>query len=389
MMTSIANELPIASPRTRPLRVLHLSAGNLYGGIETMLATLAREQPKTPEVEWGFAVFFEGRLTDELRQSGAAVHDLGAVRLSRPWTVVAARRRLRDLLSSERWDAVIANGSWQHVIAAPVVRRCKLPLVYWAHGIEQGGDLLGRLARRNPADGVIANSEATRASIQAKLFPRSPSSVVHYPVSSAPERIDAEERARARSEFAAPTDAVVGITACRLESWKGHELLLDALGKVRCRSDWRWWIVGGPQRPSEQEYLERIRRQAERLGLLERVRFVGQRSDVPRLLACADLHCQANTGPEPFGIAFVEALYAGLPVVTTAMGGPLEIVDESCGILTPPGDVERLTEVLGQVIDDRELRRRLGSAGPTRAAALCDPVRQIERIRLAIRSLVG
>ena len=318
-MTSIANELPIASPRTRPLRVLHLNAGNLYGGIETMLVTLAREQPKTPDVAWSFAVFFEGRFADELRGSGAAVHNLGAVRLSRPWTVLAARRRLRRLLSGERWDAVVVNGVWPHITAAPVIRRCKLPLVYWAHSMETGGDLQGRIAKRSPPDLVLANSEPTRAAAVSQLFPRVPCDLLHYPVTKGAATVRADERSRIRAEFDTPEDAIVGIAACRLEPWKGHELLLDALGKLRATANWRWWIVGGPQRPHEQEYFDRLRRQSARLGLTERVRFIGQRSDVPRLLACADLHCQPNTGPEPFGIAFVEAMYAGLPVVTTAI----------------------------------------------------------------------
>jgi glycosyltransferase involved in cell wall biosynthesis len=49
------------------------------------------------------------------------------------------------------------------------------------------------------------------------------------------------------------------------------------------------------------------------LRIADRVRFAGQRDDVPRLLAAADLHCQPNSSPEPFGVAFVEALAAGLP----------------------------------------------------------------------------
>ena len=67
------------------------------------------------------------------------------------------------------------------------------------------------------------------------------------------------------------------------------------------------------------------------------MRWLGQRRDVPELLAAADIYCQPNVGAEPFGIVFVEALYTGLPVVTTALGGALEIIDASCGVLVPPG----------------------------------------------------
>ena len=64
-------------------------------------------------------------------------------------------------------------------------------------------------------------------------------------------------------------------------------------------------------------------------------------TDVPRLLAAADIHCQPNISPEPFGIAFIEALAAGLPVVTSAIGGAIEIVDDTCGRLVPASDPGR------------------------------------------------
>ena len=69
---------------------------------------------------------------------------------------------------------------------------------------------------------------------------------------------------------------------------------------------------------------------ADRGGVADRVRFLGQRSDVPRLMAAADVFCQPNAGPEPFGVVFVEALYAGLPVVTSAFGGAVEVVERPC-----------------------------------------------------------
>src|SRR4029077_9761733 len=90
---------------------------------------------------------------------------------------------------------------------------------------------------------------------------------------------------------------------------------------------WQCWFVGGAQQASERRYLEEIKRTALRLGIAERVRFLGQRSDVQGLMAAADIYCQPNTSPDSFGITFVEALLNQLPVVTTAMGGALEIVD--------------------------------------------------------------
>jgi glycosyltransferase involved in cell wall biosynthesis len=148
--------------------------------------------------------------------------------------------------------------------------------------------------------------------------------------------------------------------------------------------------VGQPaQRPQEHQYLAELESLCRELGLGDRVRFLGQRSDIPRLLAAADIHCQANLRPESFGIAFVEGMYAGLPVVTTAMGGALEIVDDSCGVLVPPGDPRRLGEALARLIQDRDYRCRLGAAAPARARAVSDPATRLRQLAQVLGSLRG
>ena len=89
-----------------------------------------------------------------------------------------------------------------------------------------------------------------------------------------------------------------------------------------------------------------------------------------------------------FWITFVEALYAGYHV-TTNLGGPREIVDDSCGILVPPIDKQALAETLRRLIDDSTLRKQLGVAGPTRAKALCDPAAQMDRFYQAVKPVAS
>ena len=99
-----------------------------------------------------------------------------------------------------------------------------------------------------------------------------------------------------------------------------------------------------------------------------------------------DVFCQPNAEPEPFGIVFIEALDAGLPVVTTDMGGGREIVTAECGILVPPADPAALSGVLAGLKGDRERRARLGRRGPVRARALCDPANQLRKLSDALSS---
>jgi len=160
-----------------------------------------------------------------------------------------------------------------------------------------------------------------------------------------------------------------------MEAWKGVHLLIEALGRLSSSLDWVAWVAGGVQRRSEARYHSKLRASAQRLNIEGRIRFLGQRSDVARLMLAADVYCQPNTGPEPFGVSFVEALHCGLPVVTTSMGGALEIVDASCGVLTPP-EAGAVANALAKLAMDIPLRLRLGQAAPRRARLLCDPVQQ-------------
>jgi glycosyltransferase involved in cell wall biosynthesis len=365
------------SPASRPLRVLHAYSGNLYGGIEAMLVTLARHRRLTPEMAPEFALCFEGRLAEELRDAGATVHTICPVRFRRPWTILEARRRLARLLRDDRPDAVVCHASWPHALFGPVARRAGLPPVHWQHNLLEAPGWIDRLAMRVRPRLVVANSRATAASA-SRLFPGVPVEVVHCPVE--PPGPPAGARAEVRRELGVPEGAAVLVQVSRLEPLKGHGLLLEALGRLRARPDWVAWVVGGPQRPAERAYLDGLRARAETLGVADRVRFLGQRRDVPRLLAAADLSCQPNTGAESFGIAPVEALYAGLPVVATRLGGAAEIVDESCGVLVPPGDADALAGALGRLLDEPDLRARLGAAGPARARALCDPSATLGRL---------
>jgi glycosyltransferase involved in cell wall biosynthesis len=364
------------------MRVLHLYAGNLFGGIENVLLTLTRQRHLCPEMEPHFALCFEGRLSEQLRACGAALHRLGPTRLSRPWSVWRARVVLRQLLAAEHFDIAVVHSPWVHCLFARTVRKAHVPLAQWAHDFHTRGDLLGWWAARLRPDVLVCNSRATQRS-HAPRFPGVPTTVVHCPVvASDVDRAGA--RRAMRAELHTDEDAVVIVTACRLERWKGHQNLLDALALLKDRSDWECWIVGGAQRPHEQVYLQELRHLGARLGLERRLRWLGQRRDVPVVLAAADIHCQPNTRPEPFGIAFVEALQAALPIVTTALGGACEIVTPACGRLVAPGQPIQLAAALREYLTSPRARRQAADAGPCRAAELCDPGQQMACLAQAL-----
>ncbi len=369
------------------MRVLHIYSGNLYGGIETMLVTLAREREVCPRMEPHFALCFEGRLSEELSSTDIPVHQLGNVRASRPATVLHARNTLRKLLRSLDFDAAICHAPWAQAIFGTVVREAALPLIFWMHGPTDGRHWSERWARRTPPDLVVCNSHFT-ASTLSHLYPHAHAEVIYCPVTFSPSRHSKEERRATRAELMTPEDATVIIQVSRMEALKGHILHLEALSRLNDVPGWVCWLVGGAQRAHEVSYEEELRAMAMRLGISGRVRFIGERSDVSRLLHAADIYCQPNVHPDAFGISFIEALDAGLPVVTTALGGACEVIDASCGMLVPPGDVPALASALRILIDDGAQRHLLGESGRERARKLCDPAAQLARIYKSAESVL-
>src|SRR5262249_6618553 len=228
------------------MRMLHVAAGNLYGGVETLLVTLARHRSLCPALEPHYALCFEGRLGNELAACDVPVHFLGPARVSRPWTVWQARRRLRHVLREIRPDLVVCHSCWPHALFAPVARAAGLPLLFWAHDAYAGRHWLERWARRYRPDLVLANSRWTRGAVP-NLFPTAHSEVLPYPV-AAPEGDREQQRYEVRAARQVPGDEIVIVQACRMERWKGHPLLLQALGRLADVPGWTCWIAGGAQR---------------------------------------------------------------------------------------------------------------------------------------------
>lgn len=353
------------------MRLLHLHSGNLYGGIETMLVTTARSP--TEPVRVSFALCFDGRLRRELLAAGADCTMLGEARFSRPASVRRARLALRRLLHAERPDVVALHGPWAQGLFGGTLHRARVPFVLFVHGRLDGW--VQRIGQRWRPVGMICNSAFTRE-LLPPIYKDIPAAVVHCPV-ILPRQPSADIRLAVRQELRTSLNDVVVLQASRFETWKGHATHLRALAALREVPGWTLWLVGGAQRRVEERYLAELKALASSLGIVNRVRFAGEQLDASRFMAAADIYCQPNTDPEPFGIVFVEALAAGLPVVASDLGGVREIVDASTGMLVRSGDEHAVADALSRLIRSDALRRELSSAGPARAARLCDVRRQL------------
>ncbi len=155
-----------------------------------------------------------------------------------------------------------------------------------------------------------------------------------------------------------PDHCPVILSVGRLEFPKDNETVIRAMSLIQ---DAHLAVVGiGPR-------LEELESLARKLRVANRVHFLGQRTDVPQLMKAADIYVQSSRW-EGFGIAALEAMASGLPVVASRVPGLAELVGDT-GLLFEPGDHEQLAGHLDTLLNGAELRARLAKAGLPRAAA--------------------
>lgn len=152
----------------------------------------------------------------------------------------------------------------------------------------------------------------------------------------------------------------------RLAEWKGQDIALTALASV---PDAHLPLAGDALFGERDDALA-LREQAAALGLVNRVHFLGFRTDVPRLMRSVDVVVHTAIAPEPFGRVIVEGMLARRPVIATRAGGVEEIVaDGKTGVLVPPNDPVALASALSGLLADPDRARRMAEAGRADAEA--------------------
>jgi glycosyltransferase involved in cell wall biosynthesis len=344
------------SRRPRILLLITLGeVGGAQGYVASLLPAFAND------FDAAVATYGDGFLKDAAARSGVRFFPLRHVRRPiRPWRDLAGLVELIRLLRRERPDILHASSSKAGILGRFAAFAVGVPIRIfsvhgWAFGAHQGLiSVLYRWADRAAArvtTTTICVSENQRVQgIRAGTCRAERTVVIR-------NAVDVAAAPRARHDRATPRLVTVG----RLKRPKDFLTLVRALAALGPGSFEEALIVGeGPDRDA-------IQREIARLGLEDRVQLTGERSDVPELLAAADVFVLSSTS-EGLPLSVMEAMAAGLPVVASAVGGVAElVVDGETGLLVPAGDPTELTSALERVLLDRQLRRRLGAAGRARA----------------------
>jgi glycosyltransferase involved in cell wall biosynthesis len=347
--------------------VLWLIKGLGAGGAEHLLCSLARAFPEgTATVEAAYVLAWKDALVADLSDAGVTVRPLGVMR----FTDIRWVARLWSLLRRGNFDVVHTHSpavaSVVRLVALGLPRRRRPALVTTEHSQWSGHPAPTRWANRATFGrdrAHLAVAAMVRASLPEHL--RSRVEVVRQGVDAAALAARAAGHESVRAELGVADDEVLVVTVANLRRHKGYPDLLAAAAALPDHAT-AIRIVAAGQGPLAAE----MAAEAERLGLGDRFRFLGYRTDVPRLVAAADLFVLASV-VEGLPIALVEALALATPVVATAVGEVPSVVDDGVhGLLVPPGRPDRLAAALAELAADPERRRAMAGAAAVRGAEL-------------------
>jgi glycosyltransferase involved in cell wall biosynthesis len=337
------------------MRVLHVDPERGWGGGEAQVVALLREL-RVRGHDSRLAADPAGRLAPAAAALGVPVLALRAAN----HLDVRAALKLRRLVPGH--DVVHFHTARAHALA-PFCRRAGVRLVVTRRMdyVPSGGPY-ARFLYNRAVDVVIAISEGVRqALVRAGVHPER-IRVVPSGIDPAALEVPPPARAAVRHEWGIAPDELAVLLVGVLERRKGHHVLLAAAMRlVATRPRLRYVFCGTGREAGA------LARAARPLGAA--VRFAGFRQDLGACLAAADIVVLPSLH-EGLGVAALEAMAAGRPLVASHVGGLAEtVVDAETGMLVPPGDAGALADALARLAADPALRARLGAAGRARVLA--------------------
>lgn len=377
------------------MRIVFLNIMGALGGAERVLLDMIASLRETePALDLHLVLGSDGPLGDQARKLGAtvtvlpvpraieqlgdwalgeggrirALARLGFTAVPSVWAAFRYSRRLRQTLAHIGPDLVHSNSIKFHLLTR-LAGLSAVTVVWHIHDFLGARRLMARVLRwaSGQVGGAVAISRAV-AEDAAGVIPRVPVRTIYNaidtrefsPGSDDCRRLDGLAGVESGSQLR------IGLVAT-YALWKGQETFLEAAAHVLrdVRMPLRFYIVGGPvyRTQGSQWTREQLESKAQKLGVGASIAFVPFQEDVSAVYRALDIVVHASSQPEPFGRTIVEAMACGKPVVVSAAGGARELFTDGQDALGfTPRDSAGLAAVLRRLIDNRELRQRLGQA---------------------------
>ena len=335
---------------TKTLKVCHVSMCLLTGGLERLLVEFGRHCTRD-QFDLSFVALDElGTPADELVELGYSVESITDSSTGK----VARLKRLVTLFKDQQIDVVHTHNTLAHFYGAMAAKVAGVPVVLnTQHGRGCGTSWKARMQFRLAnrwADRIIGVSEDSARVCRAD-DPRSADKIT-----AIWNGIDVQ-----RFDYRGLTSHTEAISVARLSPEKDFATLLRAVWSlVKDYPKFKLRIVGDG---AERQQLESL---ARKLNITNHVEFLGERSDVPELLAQAGFFVSSTT-TEGISLTLLEAMAVGLPIVTTNVGGNPEIVrDGETGHLVKSGSPVQLANAMRRMLDEPDIWPVMGELGRRR-----------------------
>ena len=338
------------------IKVIHAVRSLEFGGAEKMVLKLSVLQKETGHIfPQLVCVKGGGELSGEADRYGLhwTVTELGGVKYLSPIL------RLRAHFSGAKPDIVHTHNLVAHLHAAPAARLCGIPVIHTKHGRAVSAFSRFPGLRRwvyNLADRIAVVSDETGESFIRKTGVN-PKKVVTVYNGIDQDCFHPAGGKDVREEFGIGADEILFGSLSRLSPEKDHKTMIQGFSEaVSGHENCRLLIVGdGPLRGQ----LERL---VSDLSLNGKVIFAGFREDTTACLDAMDIFLQPSL-EEGLSLTILEAAAAGVPVITTPVGGTPEIiVDRAEGIMVEPGNREELGSAMRSFLNDRAGFERMAEA---------------------------
>lgn len=345
------------------MNIVHLVSAGVIGGAEKIALQLAASQHEMGNSVEIWFLFNGGPIMVEAERRGLKARNCG---MRNGWDMLGALA-LRRQLSQHRPDVIHVH-TFSIGFFVGLMLRKQAVIVQHEHGCISSSDgwrrkLNNIILRRvvHQADAYIAVSEATKRTLIKTLHIRSDA------IRMIPNGVDlslfepGRDRRGKKRELGIPDSSLIVGSVGRLVKEKGMDNFLQVAAIIhRQLPDVRFVIAGdGPCRPELTSLIDELK-------LANFVTLLGMRSDVPELLRTFDLFAMTSNR-ESFGIALVEAMASGVPVLAFGVDGIPEIINEQCGVLVSPGDVEGLASAAISLLRDSARRSMIAGACRRRA----------------------
>jgi glycosyltransferase involved in cell wall biosynthesis len=353
-------------------RLLIVTESLGVGGTESHLI---RTLPRLANPGWSVVTFClteRGERASQLEDAGVEV--LAAPRLARrkgsflryPAHVALATNKLYWLM--RRWRPQIAHFylPGPYLVGAHVAIAARIPVKIMSRrslsDYQRNWPLVARLERRlhTKMDAVIGNSRAVVRQLIEEGIPEAKIRLIYNGIEVSQTLPD---RSEARRALGLDDETLVGVVIANLIHYKGHRELVRGLSHVEpeLAADWRILVAGRDH--GIRAELEAL---AGTLGVSHRIQFLGERSDIPALLAAADFSLLTSR-EEGFSNVILEGMAAGLAMIVTDVGGNAEaVVHGETGFVVPPRNPKAIGDAILELARDPEQRKRFAAAARKR-----------------------